>query len=102
MEVPGSCELPLASYQLFQKKSDAVIAMGVLIKGETDHYHSCCRMLEAGCLQVQMQFKKPLVLGVLMVNNKNQALVRLGKKKHIGRKAVSTALDMLDIEKQLL
>ena len=101
LEVPGSSEIPLASRWLFQKNSDAVIALGVLIQGETDHYQSCCRVVEEGCLNVQMQFHKPLVLGVLMVKSKPQALARLGKKTHVAKQSVKTALLMLDIQKKL-
>ena len=96
VEVPGVVEIPLSAQWLFQKDCQAVIALGSVIRGETSHYDACCRLVEQGCMQVQLKMNRPLIFGILMTENKEQALARTGGKKgHIARTAVQTALKML-------
>ena len=96
VEVPGVVEIPLSAKWLFQKDCQAVIALGAVIRGETSHYEACCRLVEQGCMQVQLEMNRPLIFGVLMTENKEQALARTGGEKgHIARTAVQTALQML-------
>ena len=102
VEVPGVVEIPLTAKWLFQKDYEAVIALGAVIRGETSHYSACCRLVEQGCMQVQLEMNRPLIFGVLMTDNKAQALARTGGKKgHIARSSVSTALKMLACFKKL-
>lgn len=96
IEVPGVVEIPLSAQWLFQKDCQVVIALGCVIRGETSHYEACCRLVEQGCMQVQLKMNRPLIFGVLMTENKEQALARTGGDKgHIGRTSVQTALKML-------
>ena len=96
VEVPGVVEIPLSAQWLFQKDCQAVIALGAVIRGETSHYEACCRLVEQGCMQVQLKMNRPLIFGVLMTESKEQALARTGGKKgHIARTSVHTALKML-------
>ena len=98
VEVPGVVEIPLTAQWLFQKNFSAVIALGSVIRGETDHYTACCQMAQQGCMQVQLKMNRPLIFGVLMTDNKEQALKRTeeeGPKGHIARASVQTALKML-------
>ena len=96
IEVPGVMEIPLSAQWLFQKDCQVVIALGCVIRGETSHYEACCRLVEQGCMQVQLKMNRPLVFGILMTENKEQALARTGGEKgHIGRTSVQTALEML-------
>ena len=102
VEVPGVVELPLAAQWLFQEGSSAVIALGAVIRGETTHYEACCRMVEQGCMQVQLKANRPLIFGVLMTESREQALVRSGGGKgHIARSAVQTAVKMLELKHKL-
>ena len=79
-----------------------MIALGAVIRGETSHYTACCRMVETGCMNVQLKMNRPIIFGVLMTDNFQQALARSGGEKgHIGRSAVHTALQMLKTKKQL-
>ena len=100
IEVPGVVEIPLSAQWLFQKDCQAVIALGCVIRGETSHYEACCRLVEQGCMQVQLKMNRPLIFGVLMTENKEQALARTGGEKgHIGCTSVQTALKMLSLLK---
>ncbi len=96
VEVPGVVEIPLMAQWLFQKNFQVVIALGAVIRGETSHYSACCRLVEQGCMNVQLKMNRPLIFGVLMTDTKAEALARTGGKKgHIARSSVQTALKML-------
>lgn len=79
VRVPGALELPFASQQLI-KKHDAVIALGVVIKGESDHYDIVCKETFRGLMDVQLKFNVPIIFGVLTCNNIKQAKERASKK----------------------
>ena len=103
IEVPGVVEIPLTAQLLFEQNYLSVIALGAVIKGETDHYSACCRIAEQGCLKVSLKYSRPIVFGILMTDNKEQALARTGGKKgHIGKSAVCTAVKMLALKKQFI
>ena len=95
-EVPGSMEIPLASQWVFEyKRVDAIIALGVIIRGETSHYDSVCRILEKGCLDVQLKYGKPIISGILTVENKAQAIERIsGEKGNRGKEIAKAAIRM--------
>lgn len=96
IEVPGVVEIPLTAQWLFQKNCQAVVALGCVIRGKTDHYEACCRMVEQGCMEVQLKMNRPLIFGVLMTGSQKQALARTGGAKgHIAREGIQTALNML-------
>ena len=102
VRVPGVVEIPLTAQVFFKAGYDAVIALGVVIRGETEHYSACCRLVEQGCMQVQLKANQPLIFGVLMTDNKEQALARSGGKKgHIARSSVQAALEMLATLEQI-
>lgn len=101
VDVPGVIEIPLTAQWLFQNNYALVIALGAVIRGETSHYDACCRMVETGCMKVQLKMNRPIVFGILMTDSREQALARSGGEKgHIGRSAVRTALQMLKTKKQ--
>ena len=102
IEAPGVVEIPLTAKWLFQKNCQAVIALGCVIRGKTSHYQACCQMVQQGCMAVQLQVNRPLIFGVLMTENKQQALSRTGGAKgHIARLSVQTALTMLSLLQQI-
>jgi 6,7-dimethyl-8-ribityllumazine synthase len=102
VEVPGAFELPLVAKQLLSSnKFDAVIILGAVIRGETDHYDYVCQQVSAGCQQVSLEMKKPVIFGVLTTNNEDEALARVGGKHgHKGDDAAQAALMMVDIMNQ--
>ncbi len=94
-EVPGCAELPLMAHWLFNRGCSAVICLGVVIRGETTHYDSVCRLFEQGIIQVQLKWSRPCLCGVLMTENLKQAQERLSEKNHKGRQVAQSCLDML-------
>ena len=90
--VGGCSELPLMAQKLFEKNCDAVICLGVVIRGETSHYDSVCRIFENGIVNVQLKYSKPCLSGVLMTENEEQAQARLSN----GKKVAQSCLRLLD------
>ncbi|MCJ1387855.1 hypothetical protein MMC18_000698 [Xylographa bjoerkii] len=78
--VPGSYELPFAvqSIQKGRDSFDAVVAIGVLIKGETMHFEYIAEAVTQGLMRVQLDSGVPVVFGLLTVLTEEQALVRAG------------------------
>ena len=92
--------MPLAAKLAFDSGADAVIALGVVIQGETPHFDYVCDAATTGLTQVQIQVAKPIGFGLLTVNNENQALARAGlpdSKEDKGAEAVQAALHMLSL-----
>ena len=98
--VPGSFELPLgAKFLLTGHKLDAVLCLGCVIKGETDHDKYINQATANGMMQLSLLSSKPCVFGLLTVNNKQQALDRAGGKHgNKGIEAAATALAMIAIK----
>ncbi len=102
IDVPGAYEIPLTAKWALDLGYDAVIALGAVIRGETTHYESVCESVERGCTQLQLDFAKPVVFGVLTTENEAQAYDRLGGAHgHKGRDAADTLFEMLKIKKQI-
>lgn len=75
--VPGAFEVPLAAKFLFSKRGvDAVVAVGAVIRGDTSHFDYVCQAAERGCLQVGLEFLKPVGFGILTTDNFDQAWQR--------------------------
>ena len=77
--VPGSFEIPLAAQKAFEKGYDAVVAVGLVLKGETQHFDYICQGVTQGVIDVQLKFSKPIGYGVLMCNDLDQAIARSGR-----------------------
>jgi len=101
--VPGAIEIPLAVKTLLQGKNcDAVVALGLVIRGETSHYDYVCNAVERGCSQLQLETNKPVAFGVLTTENKEQAKARCGGRKgNKGAESAQVALDMLQVLDQI-
>lgn len=97
--VPGAVEIPLAVKALLKKENvDAVVALGIVIRGETTHYDYVCNAVERGCNELQLQFDKPVAFGVLTTENREQAENRCGGSKgNKGAEASQVTLDMLQV-----
>ena len=94
--VPGSFELPLACAQFAAtKKYDALIALGCVIKGETDHYYYVAGEAARGIMEVMLKHAIPIGFGVLTTNTLQQAKDRSGTKENAGAAAASAALRMI-------
>jgi 6,7-dimethyl-8-ribityllumazine synthase len=77
VEVPGAFELPLAAQAAAASgRFDAVVALGAVIRGETDHYRHIAREAAAGLAVVSRECGLPIGFGVLTVEDGRQALAR--------------------------
>jgi len=98
VHVPGSFELPLACQRLGQtKKFDALVALGCVVKGETDHFYYICNEASRGIMDVMLGHNLPIGFGVLTTQNLKQAQVRSRGKENKGREAAVAALEMVNI-----
>ena len=103
-DVPGAFELPLiASYAARSGRYDAVVCLGAVIRGETDHYAYVCGEAARGIQQVQLGTGIPCGFGVLTVESMEQALERVtgGSKRDTGRQAALAALAALAIKERV-
>ena len=92
--VPGAYELPLAAKWLYErKKADAVIVLGCVVKGETDHDIYINTSVSNALMNLSLQTNAPFVFGVITPNNIQQAKERAGGKH--GNKGVECALATL-------
>jgi 6,7-dimethyl-8-ribityllumazine synthase len=73
--VPGAFELPLAAAKL-AKTHDAVVALGVVIRGDTPHFDYVCNAATDGLLQVMLDSQTPIGFGLLTVDTEEQAMLR--------------------------
>jgi 6,7-dimethyl-8-ribityllumazine synthase len=93
--VPGSFEIPLACQRLARlKKYDALVAIGCIIKGETDHFYYICNEASRGIMDVMLKCGVPIGFGVLTCLNLKQAEIRSRGRENKGREAAEAALIM--------
>jgi 6,7-dimethyl-8-ribityllumazine synthase len=100
-EVPGAFELPLiAKYAARSGRFAAVVCLGAVIRGETDHYAYVCAEAARGIQTVQLETGVPCGFGVLTVDTMAQALERVsgGSKRDTGRNAVEAVLASLAVK----
>ena len=100
VRVLGAIEIPVVAQALAQTH-DAVVALGVVIRGETPHFDYVCDAVTQGLTRVSLDASTPVANGVLTVNTENQALDRAGlphstedKGAQAAAAAVSTALTL--------
>jgi 6,7-dimethyl-8-ribityllumazine synthase len=102
--VPGAFELPLiARYAADSGRFDAIVALGAVIRGETDHYDYVCGEAARGISQVSLLSGVPIGFGVLTVDSMEQARARVkgGDKRDSGAHAVHAALAALEVKRSL-
>ena len=101
--VPGSFEIPLAAQYAFEAGFDAVVALGLVLKGETPHFDYVCQGVTQGVIDVSLKHSKPIGYGVLMCNDLNQAINRCGRatsKEDKGYDSAVAALELLHLQKK--
>jgi 6,7-dimethyl-8-ribityllumazine synthase len=102
--VPGAFELPLITrYAAESGRYAAIVALGAVIRGETDHYNYVCAETARGLQGVQLRTGVPVGFGVLTVDTAEQARARVkgGGKRDTGRHAVEAALASLAVKRDL-
>jgi 6,7-dimethyl-8-ribityllumazine synthase len=98
VRVPGSFELPVASLHAAKNGYDAVVALGVVIRGDTPHFEYVCQAATEGLMQVGVSTGIPVGFGVLTCDNDPQALDRAGlpdSREDKGYEATQAALSTL-------
>lgn len=100
VSVPGAVEIVVAARALLKSGSDAVIALGCVIRGETTHYESVVGVVDLGCTHLQLETGRPVVFGVITTENKEQAIDRIGGRHgHKGEEAAEVAVEMVNLLK---
>jgi 6,7-dimethyl-8-ribityllumazine synthase len=103
-DVPGAFELPLAAkFAAESGRYAAVVCLGAVIRGETDHYAYVCGEASRGIQDVQLDTGVPVGFGVLTVDTMQQALDRVlgGSKRDTGRHAVEAVLASMAVKEEL-
>ncbi len=99
--VPGAFEIPVIAEKMAEsKKYDAIIALGAVIKGATDHYDYVCAEVSKGIATVSMKTGIPVLFGVLTTDNIEQAIERAGTKAgNKGYDVACSAIEMVNLIK---
>src|SRR4051812_4648232 len=101
--VPGSFEIPLVARRLAAtKRYAAVICLGAVIKGDTDHYDHVAGAATSGVAQAALATGVPVIFGVLTCDTLEQAVNRAGGKAgNKGFEAAVTAVEMANLMRKL-
>ena len=95
IQVAGSFELPVVSKAALEAGADAVVALGVIVRGETPHFDYVAAAATDGLTRVALDTGKPVGFGVLTVDTEQQGLDRAGlpeSKEDVGGRAAEAAL----------
>jgi 6,7-dimethyl-8-ribityllumazine synthase len=103
VKVPGSWEMPVVAGELArQKRYDAIICLGAVIRGETPHFDYVASEAAKGIAHVSAASGVPVAFGVLTTNTLEQAIDRAGAKGgNKGFDAAMTAIEMANLMKTL-
>lgn len=100
--VPGAFEIPLIAKEMAEQSYDAVITLGVVIRGATPHFDYVCNEAAKGISQVGLQTGKPIIFGILTTDTIEQAVERAGTiGGNKGADAVVAAIEMANLLKDL-
>lgn len=99
VRVPGAWEIPLALGELARLgRFQALVALGVLVRGETPHFDFIAKEVASGSAAVSREFAIPVAFGVLTCEDSRQADERAGGKAgNKGAEAAMAALEMADV-----
>lgn len=101
--VPGSFEIPLVAKKMAESgQHDAIICLGAVIRGETDHYHHVAGEAAKGIANVSVSTGVPVIFGVLTTDTVEQAINRAGGKQgNNGYSAGVAAIQMANLVRAL-
>ncbi len=95
LRVPGALEVPLAARSLALNGCDAIVGIGAIVKGETDHYDIVVRESSAGLTRVSLDTGVPVTNAILAVHDFSQATERSGEgDSNRGAEAAEAAVRM--------
>ena len=102
IRVPGSFELPMAAKRAaMSDEYDAIICLGVVIRGETSHNEYIAAEAIKGIAQVSLETNLPITLGVVTADNLEQAIDRAGAKSgNKGFDAAMTAVELVNLYRE--
>jgi 6,7-dimethyl-8-ribityllumazine synthase len=102
-KVPGSFEIPLTAKKLaLTKKFDAIICLGVIIRGDTPHFEYIAAEVSKGIASVGLDTGIPIIFGVLTTDNIEQAIERAGTKAgNKGFDAANAAVELVNLFKNV-
>ena len=102
IRVPGSFELPMAAKRAaLSDEYDAVLCLGVVIRGETSHNEYIAAEVFKGIAQVSLETNLPIALGVVTADNLEQAIDRAGAKSgNKGFEAAMTAVELVNLYRE--
>lgn len=102
-KVPGAFEIPLTAKKLaLAKKYDAIICLGVVIRGSTPHFDYIAAEVSKGVATVGLETEIPIIFGVLTTDTIEQAIERAGSKAgNKGWDAANAAIEMVNLYKQI-
>ena len=102
-QVPGAFELPVTCQKAAETgEYDAVIALGIVIRGDTPHFDYVAGQAAAGILQASMQTGIPVMFGVITADTMQQAVDRTGEKSNNkGYEAAQSALEMVTLFREM-
>ncbi len=97
--VPGAWEIPLAAQAMAKsERFSAVVCLGAVIKGATDHYDYVCSQTSSGIMSAGLSSGIPVTMGVLTVESMEQAFERAGSKAgNKGADAMLAAIEMANL-----
>lgn len=97
--VPGSFEIPVIAQKIARsKKYDAVICLGIIIKGDTPHFDYIASEAAKGVSKVSLDTGVPCIFGIITADNLEQAIERTGTKQgNKGRDAALSAIEMANL-----
>jgi 6,7-dimethyl-8-ribityllumazine synthase len=103
IDVPGAFELPLAAAAAADsRRFDAIVALGAVIRGDTDHYEHIAREAAAGLAAVAREQRIPVAFGVLTVDDEAQAIARSTPgPENKGAEAARAAVAMAGVLRRL-
>jgi len=94
--VPGAFELPFVAQRLARTgRYDAIVALGVVIRGETPHFDYVCAETARGLAQVARNENLPVLFGVVTANDAEQARARCGGTSNKGTETARAAIELL-------
>ena len=101
--VPGAFEIPLIASKMAKSgKYDAVIALGAVIRGSTNHYDYVCSEVSKGVANVALASDVPVMFGVLTTDTIEQAIERAGTKAgNKGAECAQGAIEMVNLIREL-
>ena len=102
LRVPGSHEVPWAVGELARRKGcDVVVALGVLIGGDTNHHEMVGQSVSQALQQVALATRVPVINGVIVTNTLAQARVRCSGRIDRGAEFAHAALEMAELKRKL-